>query len=196
MAVIVVYCFGEEGRAIGEELIEKMKKGDRSAFHEFVKLYGQTVFRIAYSVLHDEKEAEDAAQETFLQVYKSLSAYRSQGIKSWLTRITVNKAIDLKRRRDRRREEQWDPADVADKIPTPEDELLEDMLRQERRNELQSKLSELPAGHRQVVTAFYFEGKSHEQIASELALSVKTIESKLYRARAWIREHWKEEEWQ
>ncbi|MEK5476646.1 RNA polymerase sigma factor [Paenibacillus sp. FSL R5-0407] len=176
-------------------MIEKMRQGDRAAFREFVKQYGNFVFRAAYSVLHDEKEAEDAAQETFLQVYKSLPAYRSQGIKSWVTRIAINKAIDFKRRRDRRREEQWDSADVAEKLPAVEDDLLKEMMIDERRSELHTKISQLPPGHRQVVTAFYLDGKSYEQIASDLEQTVKTVESKLYRARAWIREHWKEEEW-
>ncbi len=172
-----------------------MKQGDRAAFREFVNQYGTFVYRAAYSVLHDEKEAEDAAQETFLQVYKSLPTYRSQGVKTWLTRIAINKAIDFKRRRDRRREEQWDPADVEAKLPVMDGDLLKEMLNDERKDELHLKISQLPAGHRQVVTAFYLEGKSHEQIATELAQTVKTVESKLYRARSWIREHWKEEEW-
>ncbi|WP_435925338.1 RNA polymerase sigma factor [Paenibacillus sp. DYY-L-2] len=176
-------------------MIERMKQGDRASFREFVKQYGTFVFRAAYSVLHDEKEAEDAAQETFLQVYKSLPSYRGQGIKTWLSRIAINKAIDLKRRKDRRREEQWDPADIADAVPAVGDDFVQEMMEGERRNELREKISELPSGHRQVVTAFYLEGKSHEQIAGELEQTVKTVESKLYRARAWIREHWKKEEW-
>ncbi|MEF2964303.1 RNA polymerase sigma factor [Paenibacillus sp. M1] len=176
-------------------MIEQMKQGNRAAFREFVTEYGNLVFRAAFSVLHDEKEAEDAAQETFLQVYKSLSTYRSQGIKTWLTRIAVNKAIDIKRRRDRRREEQWDPADVAAKLPAVEDDHLKEMIDDERKSELHQKIAQLPPGHRQVVTAFYIEGKSQEEIATELTQSVKTVESKLYRARAWIREHWKKEEW-
>lgn len=172
-----------------------MKQGDRAAFREFVKQYGNFVFRAAYSVLHDEQEAQDAAQETFLQVYKSLPTYRSHGVKAWLTRIAINKAIDFKRRRDRRREEQWDPLDVAEKLPASEDDLLKELMKDERRGELYTKLSQLPTGHRQVITAFYLEGKSHEEIANEQKKSVKTVESRLYRARAWIREHWKEEEW-
>lgn len=64
-------------------------------FRWLVQEYGTYIYRVTYSVLHDAKEAEDAAQETFLQIYKSLPEYRSQGLKTWMTRIAVNKAIDL-----------------------------------------------------------------------------------------------------
>lgn len=188
---------GKEERTIDvESLILKFQQGDVDAFREIVQEYGNYVYRVTYSVLHDAKEAEDAAQETFLQVYKSLPGYRSQGFKSWLTRITVNKAIDMKRRRDRRREEQWDPVDVALQIPTQDDDILKGLIDNEHSQHLQDKISQLPPGHRDIVTAFYLEEKGYEEIAVEQQIAVKTVESRLYRARAWIREHWKkEEEW-
>ncbi|MDQ0088044.1 RNA polymerase sigma factor (sigma-70 family) [Paenibacillus anaericanus] len=174
----------------------KFQQGDTDTFREIVQEYGNYVYRVTYSVLHDAKEAEDAAQETFLQVYKSLTGYRSQGFKSWLTRITVNKAIDMKRRRDRRREEQWDPVDVALQIPAQDDDILKGLIDNEHSQQIQDKISQLPPGHRDIVTAFYLEEKGYEEIAADQHIAVKTVESRLYRARAWIREHWKkEEEW-
>ncbi|GJM73069.1 hypothetical protein HMSSN036_52850 [Paenibacillus macerans] len=108
-------------------------------FRWLVQEYGTYIYRVTYSVLHDAKEAEDAAQETFLQIYKSLPEYRSQGLKTWMTRIAVNKAIDLKRRRDRRKEEQWDPADLAAKLPVQDDEILLKLMDAERSWELHRK---------------------------------------------------------
>ncbi|MNZ71984.1 ECF RNA polymerase sigma factor SigE [compost metagenome] len=145
-------------------------------------------------MLKDEKEAEDAAQETFLQVYKSLPDYRSQGFKTWMTRIALNKAIDLKRKRDRRREEQWDPVDVDKQVMDESPEIVQEIMEEERSAELRKRIASLPPGHRIIVSSFYLQGKSYEEIASELQVTVKTVESKLYRARAWMREHWKEEE--
>ncbi|MNE26304.1 ECF RNA polymerase sigma factor SigE [compost metagenome] len=130
-----------------------------------------------------------------MQVYKSLPGYRSQGFKTWMTRIALNKAIDLKRRRDRRQEEQWDPLNVDLHINNTEPEIVQGLIEHEQKAELRNKIAELPDGHKTVVSAFYLQGKSHEQIARELNVTVKTVESKLYRARVWIREHWKEEEW-
>lgn len=153
------------------------------------------MYRVAHSVLHDAKEAEDAAQETFLQIYKSLPEYRSQGLKTWITRIAVNKSIDIKRKRDRRKEERWDPVDLDLPSPDSEEDNLFGLIDAERSKEVRRRVARLPAGHREIVTKFYLEGKSHEQIAAELGLAVKTVESRLYRARAYIRKHWSREEW-
>lgn len=176
-------------------IIARCLKGDRNAFRSLVQTYSSYVYQIAYSVLHDTKEAEDAAQEAFLQVHKSLPDYRSQGFKTWLTRITLNKAIDMKRRRDRRKEEQIDPAEIELHIPHGEDHFLNDLMHEERRREISDRIAQLPEAHRKMITKFYLQGYSHEQIAAEEQVSIKTVESRLYRARAWIRQQWKEEDW-
>lgn len=187
---------GEEGRVIDEtSFILRFQQGDRSVFPWLVREYGTYVYRVAHSVLHDAKEAEDAAQETFLQIYKSLPEYRSQGFKTWMTRIAVNKSIDIKRKRDRRKEEHWDPADLDLQVTGSDEDYLSGLIDAERSAEVRQRVAGLPAGHRQIVTKFYLEGKSHEQIAVELSVAVKTVESRLYRARAYIREHWSREEW-
>lgn len=194
--MLYVYLIGKEGRVIEEEkLIQRIRRGDRSAFRDLVDRYGDYVYRVTYSVLRDEKEAEDAAQETFIQVYKSLPDYRLQGFKTWITRIAINKAIDLKRKRDRRQEENWDPIEVDAHVAQDEPEMLQELIDDERRVALRDKISVLPQGHRVVISAFYLQGKSYEDIAEELQVTVKTVESKLYRARIWMRDNWKEEEW-
>lgn len=186
----------EEGRVIDEaSFILKFQQGEHNVFPWLVREYGTYIYRVAYSVLHDAKEAEDAAQETFLQIYKSLPNYRSRGLKTWMTRIAVNKSIDIKRKRDRRQEEQWDPADLEMQLPGEVDDHIIGLLEAERNQELREKIERLPEGHRRIVTEFYLEGKSHEQIAQESGVTMKTVESKLYRARAYIRDHWPKEEW-
>ncbi|MNK06095.1 ECF RNA polymerase sigma factor SigE [compost metagenome] len=150
---------------------------------------------MAYSVLHDQKEAEDTAQETFIQVYKSLPEYRSQGFKTWITRICLNKAIDCKRRRARRREDEWESVEMLQHIPSSEEDTLDSLVRKERIQRVASRINELPDSHREIVTAFYLREQSYEQIAADQSIAVKTVESRLYRARHWMREHWKEEDW-
>ncbi|MNZ71254.1 RNA polymerase sigma factor, sigma-70 family [Fontibacillus panacisegetis] len=112
-----------------------------------------------------------------------------------MTRIALNKAIDLKRKKDRRREEQWDPIDVDLQVIDEKPEVVQGIIDIEQSEELRNKIAAMPPGHKIIVSSFYLKGKSYEEIASELNVTVKTVESKLYRARAWMREHWKEEEW-
>jgi RNA polymerase sigma factor (sigma-70 family) len=145
--------------------------------------------------LRDVKDAEDIAQETFIQIYKSLSQYRSQGFKSWITRIAMNKAIDLKRKKTRRGEDNFYPVVDMELLPSDDEDPLSLTIRQEKKELFKHKLQTIPDNHRVVLTAFYLEEKNYEQIADELQVKPKTVESKLYRAREWIRKKWKEEEW-
>ncbi|MEC0243274.1 RNA polymerase sigma factor [Paenibacillus dokdonensis] len=187
---------GKGERKIDEErLIDQIRRGDQAAFQMLVEHYGQHVFQTAYSVLKEPKEAEDAAQEVFLQVYKSLPDYRSQGFKTWITRIAVHKAIDAKRKLNRRREDQMAEGELIEHLPSAEEDVLGQLVRQEKKRLLERKMDSLPAQHKDILFQFYIQEKSYDQIAKEQDIAVKTVESRLYRARSWIRNHWKEEEW-
>lgn len=188
---------GKEGRVIEtERLITRILQGDQGAFRELVNMYSKHVFHTAYSVLRDVKEAEDASQEVFIQVFKALPQYRSEGFKTWITRITLNKSIDLKRKIVRRTpEQQGDREEELERIPSRDEDTLNLLIHKEKKHELRQKVLSLPDNHREVITAFYLEEKNYEQIACELGVTVKTVESKLYRARQWIRKTWKEEKW-
>lgn len=188
---------GKEGRAIEtERLITRILQGDQGAFRELVNMYSKHVFHTAYSVLRDVKEAEDASQEVFIQVFKALPQYRSEGFKTWITRITLNKSIDLKRKIVRRSpEQQGEREEELERIPSRDEDTLNLLIHKEKKHELRQKVLSLPDNHREVITAFYLEEKNYEQIACELGVTVKTVESKLYRARQWIRKTWKEEKW-
>ncbi len=187
---------GKGERKIDEErLIDQIRRGDQAAFRMLVQQYGQHVFQTAYSVLKNAKDAEDAAQEVFLQVYKSLPDYRSQGFKTWITRIAVHKAIDAKRRLNRRLEDPMAEGELIEHLPSAEEDVLGQLLRREKKKLLETKLGLLPAQHKEILIQFYIQEKSYDQIAKEQDIAVKTVESRLYRARSWIRTHWKEEEW-
>ncbi|MEK4106461.1 RNA polymerase sigma factor [Paenibacillus sp. FSL L8-0493] len=191
-----VYCCGKEGRVIEEELlIKRICQGDEDAFRQFVNTYSQHIYKITYSVLREVKAAEDAAQEAFLQMYKSLPDYRYQGLKSWITRIALNKAIDAKRKRDRLRELPVDYELVLSQTPSNEEDVLATVVRRDRMNRLSGEINNLPEGHREIMVAYYLENKKYEQIAAENEITLKTVESRLYRARQWMRKHWKEDEW-
>lgn len=126
----------------------------------------------------------------FVKVFYSLSQYEKQGFKTWLTRIAVNYAIDLKRKAASRKEQlQEAEIEQADKQAVEEE-----FLRNETREIIQERLRDVPDNYRDVIVAFYLEEKSYQEIATEQQLEVKTIETKLYRARKWLQKHWKEED--
>lgn len=168
-----------------------MLEGNDHAFRLLVEKYRNDVFRTVFAVLRDEKEAEDAAQEVFMKIYTSLSRYENQGFKTWITRIAVNHAIDTKRKTARRRE------DIIEAIEqqafgTSKDSIENELFDNDRRKQVRDKLDELPDNYRDVIYGFYIAEKSYQQMADEQNVQIKTIETKLYRARHWMKKNWKE----
>ncbi|XOK61239.1 RNA polymerase sigma factor [Paenibacillus elgii] len=186
------------GRTITEEAwIARIISGDADAFRELVDKYGNCLFQAVYGVLRSTKDAEDVTQEALLKIYASLPQYRYQGFKTWLTRIAVNKAIDFKRSQDRKKEEltdDWEGRTPPE--PTQSSPVETQVIRRERSTYVRERLDRLPENYRDVVVAFYIEEKSYQQIAEEQHVAIKTVESKLYRAKQYMRKVWKEEEWE
>lgn len=174
-------------------LIQKIISGNDHAFRLLVEKYRTDLFRTIYAVLRDQKDAEDATQEVFIKIYHSLPGYQNQGLKTWMTRIAVNHAIDLKRKRDRRHEDVMEVVEyeaVSPQAVTVEAEVIS----KEQRKHVREKLHELPDNYREVICDFYLKEKSYQQMAQEQNVQVKTIETKLYRARLWMKKHWKEDD--
>jgi RNA polymerase sigma factor (sigma-70 family) len=158
-----------------------------------VEKYRNDVFRTIFAVLRDQKEAEDAAQEVFLKIFTSLPHYENQGFKTWMTRIAVNHAIDVKRKLVRRKEEAVESHEQQ-AIGTPKDNVEKELIETERQRLVRKKLNELPDNYRDVIYGFYIAEKSYQELADEQKVQVKTIETKLYRARLWMKKNWKEDD--
>ncbi|MBS4179453.1 RNA polymerase sigma factor [Lederbergia citrea] len=174
-------------------LIEKIKSGNDHAFRVLVEKYRNTVFHTVYGVLRNEKDAEDAAQEVFIKIYTSLPQYEKQGFKTWITRIAVNHAIDIKRKQVRRQEDQRVEYEETDHSP-PADSVELLVIKREKQFLIRKRLEEMPDNYREVVEGFYILEKSYQELAEEQNVQVKTIETKLYRARQWMKKHWKEDD--
>ncbi|MBT2733838.1 sigma-70 family RNA polymerase sigma factor [Bacillus sp. ISL-7] len=174
-------------------LIENVLEGNDHAFRLLVEKYRNDVFRTIFAVLRDQKEAEDAAQEVFMKIYTSLPQYQNQGFKTWMTRIAVNHAIDIKRKQVRRREELAEELELQ-LVGTPKDSVEKEIMEIDRRRLVRKKLDELPENYRDVIYGFYIAEKSYKQMAEEQNVQVKTIETKLYRARHWMKKNWKEDD--
>ncbi|MGW6299489.1 sigma-70 family RNA polymerase sigma factor [Peribacillus butanolivorans] len=176
-----------------DELVEKVRGGNDHAFRILIETYKETIFRTVYSVLRNQKDAEDATQEVFIKIYTSLPQYKNQGFKTWITRIAVNHAIDLKRKRERQKEESHEVQPSEAHLGLSDD-VEAVFFRNEKRKQVLRKLNDLPEGYRDVVYGYYIQEKTFQQIAEEQQIQVKSVEVKLYRARNWMRKHWKEED--
>lgn len=146
-------------------------------------------------MLRHHKDAEDVTQEVFVQIYTSLPQYQSKGLKAWMSRIAVNKAIDHKRKLQRRKENLTESMeDVL--IARAAEDAEHPLMHQEKQATIQKMLESMPSNYRGVVQAFYLEEKSHKQIAAEQGVAEKTVASRLYRARKWVQKNWQKEDFE
>jgi len=195
-----VYSYRTQGggETIEEQaLVERMRAGEPDAYRTLVQSYQTYIFQLVYAVVKNRADAEDVTQETFLQIFRSLPQYEARGLRTWMARIAVNKAIDHRRKLDRKREQALpDPNQLAppeiDKQLAPSTE--REVLEREKLEQVREQLEHIPSGYRDIVKSYYFDEKSYGEIAAEQHISIKTVESKLYRAKQWMRKRWKEDD--
>ncbi|MBP1762113.1 MAG: sigma-70 family polymerase sigma factor [Firmicutes bacterium] len=175
-----------------EELLQQVLATDQNALRTLVDRYKAYVFAIILNLLPESNDAEDIAQEVFLQVYRSLPDYCPQNFKAWLGKITLNKTLDWKRSHNKyNRQEPLDIGYLADENESRAPDLL--LIRNENKDQLREICRQLPPIYGQIIQEYYFESKSYAEIAQRGRFSIKTVESRLYRARAMIKQKWKED---
>jgi len=143
-------------------------------------------------VVRDSFEAENLTQETFLQVYKSLSRYKFRGFKTWISRIALNKAIDYKRSAASRLIEESCYLTEIDNLADGEMLIQDIILQAEEKDLLAECLRKIPEHYGSILRKSFEENKSSRQIALEENISVRTVETRLYRGKKILREYFKE----
>ncbi len=175
-----------EQTRIGEldpTIIELARRGNTDAFTRIVQRYQTPVYNLAYRMLGNANDAEDAAPETFLRAYAQLKKFHAdQKFATWLLSIDAHYCID----RLRRRRYLWlsledsarDDA-LASDAPEPGDELL----RRESQQEIERLLERLSPANRLAVVLHYWHDQSVEEIAKTTGDSVSAVKVRLFRAR-------------
>lgn len=177
-----------------ESIIKSVLNGNINDFEHLVKKYQTVVFAICMNITKDPLEAENIAQETFFQAFKSLKDYEFKGFKTWLSRIATNKAIDYKRKMKKKDAQGVIYLDEV-MIQNIEDgfNLQENFIKEDEKERIQCIIKELPPKYGTVIYKYYNESKSYQEIALEEGISSRTVESRLYRAKQILREKWKED---
>jgi len=168
--------------------LEKARRGDREAFGRLVEAYQGPVYNLAYRMLGNAAEAEDAAQETFVRMYTRLHTYRPEHkLSSWVLSIASHYCID----RLRRRRWSWlslDDEPVAAVLPSRQRGPEDVTLRRETSDEVQELVARLAPGYRVPVILRYWHDFSYEEIADVMGLTVQAVKSRLHRARLQLAE--------
>ncbi len=176
--------------AADSEIIAAILGGDRSAFSALVQRYEGAVARTIIGMLGPGDEAEEAGQTTFIKVYDGLATFKgTSSLKTFITRIAINTALDALRRRKRRIARFLSPApdedrDVMERIPDPRDVAGD----HERAQLVQFALSQLKPDFRAVAVLRLLHGYSAEEVADILGVSQGTVFSRLSRARSQLQD--------
>jgi len=176
-------------READQQLVERVKKGDKRAFDLLVGKYQHKVLSIVGRFVNDPDEAKDVSQEAFIKAYRALPNFRGESaFYTWIYRIAVNTAKNYLVARGRR--PPGSDVDVADaefyeggavlhEIATPENQLMTDQLEAL----VYQALSDLPDDLRTAVTLREFDGLSYEAIAEVMDCPVGTVRSRIFRGR-------------
>lgn len=184
------------------EFIARLQSGDSLAYEMLIEQYADMVYRVAYRILQNEHDAEDALQETFLTVYRRINSFRNDAkFSSWLYRVATNISLDIIRAKQRKHGDQTsiDILDdeeetrlIDDTTPLPEQVLLQ----QETAAELQRGLAALSPKLRAAFVLFELEGLSMRETAQTLEISESAAKLRVHRARIelqkWLVEQTKE----
>ena len=170
--------------------LEQAMKGDQIAFGKLVEAYQTPVYNLAYRMLNNSGEAEEAAQEAFIRAYTRLESYdAAHKFSTWLLSITSNYCIDQLRKR-RALLLSIDeplpphPALHSDRAKGPEAQVV----LSEQQMMVQSLLTELQPEYREAVVLRYWYELSYEEIAEMMDSTVSAIKSRLFRARRQLAE--------
>ena len=170
-----------------EALVALVARGDEDALAELYDRVGRVAYGLALRVLRDERHAEDAVQEAFLQVWRSAATFRAERAKAstWILTLVHRRAVDLVRREERRQADPLTDDSAAGVAPEETEEAA--WLRFERER-VQAALKQLPDVQREALELAYYGGFSQSELAERLGVPLGTIKSRMFAGLARLRE--------
>ncbi|GDX42066.1 RNA polymerase sigma factor [Bacteroidota bacterium] len=176
------------------DLIERLKRGDESAFRILVEQYQDLVYNTALGIVQNESDAEDVAQEVFIQVYRSIGSFKSEAkLSTWIYRITTTRALDLLRARKSKKrfgllKRLWETAEES-----PMENIQDfnhpgvSLERKEEAAQLMTAIAQLPENQKVAFVLHKLEGLSYLEIAEVMGNTLPAVESLMHRARLNLR---------
>jgi RNA polymerase sigma-70 factor (ECF subfamily) len=179
-------------------LVERLKARDERAFNELVRAFETRIFGLILRMINNRQEAEDLAQEVFVQVFKAIDSFRGDAkLSTWIYRIAINLCKNRSKYLQRRHSNKQDELEaLADRSPmssakgtTVGDIARPDDLLVGRQVErvVQNAIAQLEADFREVLILRDVEDLSYEEIAQITNLPEGTVKSRIHRARSQLK---------
>jgi len=168
------------------ELVEKIKDNDYMAFRNFYELYKDLTYNVCYRILNNKDDADDATQDVFIKVFKSIQKFRGDAkLSTWLYQIAVNTSLNYTRRK---KIVSWLSLDF---LMGKEEYLLDnskarpdlDLEKSESEALVQHAIHSLPARQRTAVILQIYEELSYKEIAEVMKTSLSAVESLIHHAK-------------
>ncbi|MHA7109934.1 RNA polymerase sigma factor [Sunxiuqinia elliptica] len=172
-------------------LIRAIQNGDEQAFKQLVDRYQLLVRNTCLNFVHDKHDAEDLAQEVFIEVFRSASKFRGESkLSTWIYRITVNKSLNFQRDNKRRSFFQsiGDALFGSEKMlgvstVSAEGQPEQDLENKERKEQIYRAIEELPERQKIAFRLSKLDDLSYQEIAEIMQLSLSSVESLIHRAK-------------
>lgn len=175
--------------ALDVQLVAASQAGDMIAFEELVARHRDKIYARAFSMMRNEEEAIDLAQEAWVKAWQRLKQFQGDSsFATWMTRIVINLCLDQLRRQKRTRAESIEQLDeelggVERQMPVVATNPSEGLERSELRKRIDKAMNQLSYEHRTVLILHEFEEMEYKQIAKVMNCSIGTVMSRLFYAR-------------
>ena len=174
-----------------KEFIKELQEGGRDAFGKLLDQYQQMVFTTGLSFVPNKEDAEDVAQEVFVEVFKSIHKFKGNSkLSTWIYRITVNKSLEFIRKRNAKKRFGYVQSLFGNEIPLDKTDFFTEIRhpgvlleQKEDHATLMKAINELPDAQRIVFTLHKIEGKSYKEISEIIEKSISSVESLMFRAK-------------
>lgn len=168
-------------------LVERIGQGDRAAFEQLFRAYGERVFRYAYRLISNQTKAEEVTNDVMLEVWKSAPSFAGRSkVSTWILGITRHVTLNAVRRKE------FDTVDI-DETPEVADEQMRGAAaerdRSTVRGELVNAISKLSPEHRDVVELTFFHGCSYQEIAEIVGCPANTVKTRMHHAKKLLLGH-------
>jgi RNA polymerase sigma-70 factor (ECF subfamily) len=171
-----------------EKLVDQAKQGDREAYSELVRRYRQRIYQTIFRFTQNHSDADDLAQETFLQGFRALRHFRQKsGFYTWIFRIAVNRTLNfLKKKKKEMSREEYEE-NLLDREQSPISSPESVSVNREFAERLTEAVDFLPWPYRASFVLVTFQGMTHGEAARILDCSEKTVSWRMHKARKMLR---------
>ena len=169
-------------------IIEKIINGDTNAYSVLVDRYKDLVYTLALRMVKNREEAEEVSQDTFIKVYKSLDKFKGDSkFSTWIYKVAYNTCLDrIKKYKKEQLSIQID--EFTERHLKTVETVLDTIEKEEKSKAIKQCLELLPSDDAFLLTLFYFEEQSLEEIANIIGLTANNVKVKLFRIRAKLKE--------